>query len=298
MNLHGDPVGPDDIVAAAEHVAATLAPAVGADWTVSANAVDWDVRSTVLHAVSCVTCYTVDLANQSTARTPLAVTVSEHATNEQVLGALGASARLMALVATASPASARGFHEGGMADTSGFVAMAIDEVIVHGADAAAGLGLAYEPPERLARKVVDRLFPWAPADTDGWTALLWANGRLPLPGQPEIRPNWSWQCAPLDEWEGDIRFHRRQMPAAFEWDTDARCWRAVLSRDGLRRRRSADRFALLVRHEVLARLGVEVVHARRMSSQNSTSSPSEISDAGSIRAIVSSSCSCADAGLA
>ena len=89
------------------------------------------------------------------------------------------------------------------------------------------VGLAYDPPERLARKVVDRLFPWAPPDTDGWTALRWANGRLPLPGQPEIRPNWSWQCAPLDEWEGDIRFHRRHPPRSFVWDADAGRWRPV-----------------------------------------------------------------------
>jgi hypothetical protein len=158
---------------------------------------------------------------------PLALDVPVHATNEQVLRVLDTAARMMALVATASPASARGYHEGGMADASGFVAMAIDEVIVHGADAAAGLGIPYDPPELLARKVVDRLFPWAPVDTDGWTALLWANGRRPLPGLPEIRPNWSWQCAPLDEWEGDIRFHRRQMPKFYEWDADTRRWRGV-----------------------------------------------------------------------
>ena len=134
---------------------------------------------------------------------------------------------MMAAVAGAPAEGARGYHEGGMADASGFVAMAIDEVIMHGADAVAGLGLEYDPPELLARKVVDRLFPWAPADTDGWTALLWANGRLPLPGQPEIRPNWSWQCAPLDEWDGDIRFHRRHPPESYEWDPDTRRWRGV-----------------------------------------------------------------------
>ena len=221
-----EPPLPEDIVAAAQHVAATLGPAVDADWTVPAGAVDWDVRSTVLHSVACVTCYTVDLASQATARVPLTIEVAVHATNEQVLRVLNATAQVLALVATASPASARGYHEGGMADTSGFLAMAIDEVIVHGADAAAGLGLAYDPPQQLARKVVDRLFPWAPSDTDAWTALLWSNGRLPLPGQPRIRPNWSWQCAPLDEWEGDIRFHRHP-PDSYTWDADARRWRGT-----------------------------------------------------------------------
>jgi hypothetical protein len=219
-------VRPEDIVEAAEHVASILAPAVDADWTVRAGAVDWDVRTVVLHSVACVTNYAAHLASQTTARLPLAVDMTVDATNEQLLNLLPATARMLAIVATASPASARAYHQGGMADASGFVAMAMDEVIVHGADAAAGLGLAYDPPEHLARKVVDRLFPWAPTDTDGWTALLWANGRLPLPGQPTIRPNWSWQCAPLDEWEGDIRFYRR-MPDSYTWDEAARRWRAV-----------------------------------------------------------------------
>jgi hypothetical protein len=221
-----DPLVPVDVVIAADFVAATLAPAVDADWRVPAGALDWDIRSTVLHSVACVTCYTVDLASQATARLPLAINVPVHATNEQVLRVLGASARMLELVAAASPDGARAYHEGGMADASGFVAMAMDEVIVHGADAATGLGLSYDPPEQLARKVVDRLFPWAPDDVDAWTALLWANGRLALPGQPQIRPNWSWQCAPLDEWEGDIRFHRRP-PKAYAWDPDTRRWRAV-----------------------------------------------------------------------
>ena len=113
-----------------------------------------------------------------------------------------------------------------MADTSGFLAMAIDEILVHGADAANGLGLAYDPPEHLARKIVDRLFPWAPTDTDAWTALLWANGRVRLPGHPEIAPNWGWQCAPLDEWDGTIRVFKRP-PHSFVWDDRERAWRAV-----------------------------------------------------------------------
>jgi hypothetical protein len=221
------PLEPDDVVAAANHVVSALAPAVDADWRMPAHAVDWDVRTTLLHVVASVTYYAAHLAAQSTARLPFAVDVTVDASNKQILRLLPATARMMALVAGGVPEGARGYHQGGMADASGFVAMAIDEVIMHGADAVVGLGLAYDPPELLARKVVDRLFPWAPADTDGWTALLWANGRLPLPGQPQIRPNWSWQCAPLDEWDGDIRFHRRHPPESYVWDADARRWRGV-----------------------------------------------------------------------
>ena len=47
-----------------------------------------------------------------------------------------------------------------------------------------------------------------------------------LPGQPQIRPNWSWQCAPLDEWDGDIRVFKRP-PTSYEWDGTEGVWRAV-----------------------------------------------------------------------
>ena len=148
------------------------------------------VRSTGTFAAPCSTRSLASRATPSTSRVRprrgcrSRSTSHVHATNEQVLRVLGATARMLALVATASPASARGYHEGGMADTSGFLAMAIDEVIVHGADAAAGLGLAYDPPEQLARKVVDRLFPWAPTDTDGGPRCCGPTDVLPLPGQP------------------------------------------------------------------------------------------------------------------
>jgi hypothetical protein len=115
----------------------------------------------LFHTAASVTYYAGHLASQTPAWLPMILDVTTDATNAQVLRLLPAAARMLAIVATASPTSARAYHEGGMADASGFVAMAIDEVIVHLADAANGLGLSYDPPEQLARKVVDRLFPWA-----------------------------------------------------------------------------------------------------------------------------------------
>ncbi|MEX1007729.1 MAG: maleylpyruvate isomerase N-terminal domain-containing protein [Acidimicrobiia bacterium] len=221
-----DSLLPDDIVEAANHVAATLAPATDADWSVPAGRLDWDVRTTVLHSASAVTYYSGHLASQTTTWLPLILDMAIDATNEQVLRLLPATARMLAIVAAGSPGTARAYHEGGMADVSGFLAMAVDEVIVHGADAAAGLGLAYDPPEPLARKVLDRLFPWAPRDTPTWLTLLWSNGRASLPGQPDRPQNWGWQCAPLDEWDGEIRVFRRP-PVSFELDTETNSWRGV-----------------------------------------------------------------------
>ena len=44
-----------------------------------------------------------------------------------------------------------------------------------------------------------RIFPQAPADlaeSDPWTVLQWAGGRIELPGHP-LRPSWRPHPAPL-----------------------------------------------------------------------------------------------------
>jgi hypothetical protein len=86
-------------------------------------------------------------------------------------------------------------------DASGFAAMACDEFLVHTDDVARGLEVPFAPPRALARATLERLFPWAPADADPWAALLWANGRIDLPGQ-QRQVDWRWHCAPLEEWDG------------------------------------------------------------------------------------------------
>ena len=53
---------------------------------------------------------------------------------------------------------------GGMADASGFAALACDEMLVHTADIAAVLGVGFDPPRGVCARVLARLFPWAPHD--------------------------------------------------------------------------------------------------------------------------------------
>ena len=141
-------------------------------------------------------------------------------------------ATVLARVIDGSPPGARGWHPFGLADASGFAAMARDEFAerrsdrrrihltfqlpqalrmrvghtrpafwVHSDDIARGLQVPFDPPESLVRATLERLFPWAPAGVNPWPALLWANGRIDLPGQ-ERQVDWRWQCAPLEEWDG------------------------------------------------------------------------------------------------
>lgn len=72
--------------------------------------------------------------------------------------------------------------------------MGIVETLVHTHDLAAGLGLSWQPPADLCHRVLVRLFPDAPTDTDRWSTLLWATGRTDLPGHPRLT-EWRWYSA-------------------------------------------------------------------------------------------------------
>ena len=114
-------------------------------------------------------------------------------------------AGVLAVVATASAPTVRGFHTMGRPDPSGYIAMGCVEIVVHTDDISRGLGATYRPPAALCQRVVARLFPWAPTDIDSWTALQWATGRLELPGYGHTPANWAWHASPLAEWDGSIK---------------------------------------------------------------------------------------------
>ena len=117
--------------------------------------------------------------------------------------ACSAAAHALAAGVEAAPPGLRGYHPFGSPDPEGFAAMGCDELLVHGDDAARGLGVPFTPDRRLAAAVLARLFPWHPVgpDDDPWDLLLWANGRTEFPGRPR-QSRWRWHCAPLSEWEG------------------------------------------------------------------------------------------------
>lgn len=123
-------------------------------------------------------------------------------------------------------AGARGFHMAGMADAEGFLGMACVEILVHGADAARGLGVDFTPPDDLCRRTASRLFPWAPSESPGWATLCWATGRGGLEGQEPLDSSWLWHCPPLSEWDGQIRTVRN-LVAEWVLDDGSGRWRPV-----------------------------------------------------------------------
>jgi len=114
-----------------------------------------------------------------------------------------------------------------MADPTGFAAMACDELLVHGRDIAEGWAQPFEPDRDLCARVLARLFPWAPRNTDPWDALRWANGRSALPDHPRLAPDWAWLSAPLTEWDGQ-RPAASQPPDRYTWDPTGRRWQPTM----------------------------------------------------------------------
>lgn len=214
---------PGDLLRAASYFHRALVAGVGADWTALAGSLDWDIRSTVEHVAGTMTWYAASLASRTTSALGLQVRARPIADNARVLAMVPATAQLLSTVAAAAPAGARGHHLAGMADPVGFLAMGCNETLVHGWDVACGLGLSYDPPRDLAAKVVRRLFPWAPTDTDEWTTLRWANGRAGIAGHDDVGPNWGWHCAPLAEWDGTVP-RDMFLGLSFTWNPEKQRW--------------------------------------------------------------------------
>lgn len=206
-------LGADDLATAAEASRTALEPHLDADWAAPAGDLDWDCRRTIDHVADALLLYAAHLAARATARHRPLRDGDPGADPEAALEAMTTAAAVLVEVVASAPRGIRAFHPAGMADRDGFVAMGCDEILVHAADVAKGLGVPFDPPARLAERVLRRLFPWAPTDVDPWDGLLWANGRIELDGHGGLGPDWYWHPAPLAEWDGTVK--RRRAPPAW-----------------------------------------------------------------------------------
>jgi hypothetical protein len=201
--------------------AADLAYAVGAmasalrtveerDWQVPAGDLDWTCWETIEHVGDDLFSYACQLGPKppplehylpfaTRERRPGGPDETIYAAADAGTGGLiqiveATGALLVAMVET-SPAQVRAYHSYGISDPAGFAAMGVVEVLVHMYDVAAALHIEWTPPDDLCARVLARLFPDAPADSDRWATLLWATGRRELPGHPR-RTSWRWDSTP------------------------------------------------------------------------------------------------------
>jgi uncharacterized protein (TIGR03083 family) len=183
-----------------------LLPLADRDWSQAAGDLEWSARETLEHVVEGLVFYARDLATPvaELGAAELRLVPAEGASVAALVDGMRQAAAVVASVVNGTPDDVRAFHPWGMADRSGFAAMACDELLVHTADITNGLGARFEPPDDLCQRVLARLFPWAPEDGSAWQRLLWANGRTGLPEWPRISSPWRWHAAPLDEWDGTV----------------------------------------------------------------------------------------------
>ena len=204
------PVAADDLDRCVRLAMATLRQAPPDRWRARAGTTDWDCWSTVEHLADTLFAYACQLApsrppeddyvpfetNAGTPGGPLAAVHADvKAGPEGLLRMLEACAGIELAVVRTTPPGARAWHPYGVADAEAFTAMGVVETLAHVHDAAEGLGVPWTPPADLCRRVLDRLFPDAPADTDPWPTLLWATGRGDLPGRERLT-DWKWDNGP------------------------------------------------------------------------------------------------------
>ncbi|MFN8589872.1 MAG: hypothetical protein U0031_00330 [Thermomicrobiales bacterium] len=204
---------PQDVLAATAICRGTLEPALAGDWQIPAGDLDWSCQRTLDHIVDTLFLYAAYVATRAIDRITPPRNGDPAASPAQLLTTVGAAAAVLAEVIHAAPPGTRAFHPAGMADATGWIAMACEEIVIHTDDIAQGLGLPFHLPDDLSRRITARIFPWAPADAEPWAALRWAAGRAPLPDRERLGPDWWWHCAPLSEWDGTIR--KRTAPPAW-----------------------------------------------------------------------------------
>ncbi|TDP96279.1 mycothiol maleylpyruvate isomerase-like protein [Labedaea rhizosphaerae] len=186
------------VIEAARTTRNALAGAPRDAWSGEVPHLDWTVRETVAHAIKSAYFCGIDLAAGDLRMRAPSVVVDAEAPVDHLLDGLLGAARLTSHVVRAAAPHALGYDPDGPADASGFAAMCCAELLIHGWDAATGLAVPLTADARLASAVLARLFPELVPQGDPWSELLWACGRIALPGKGK-RVNWTWWVRPLDE---------------------------------------------------------------------------------------------------
>lgn len=207
------PVTREDVEQAVTLALAAMRSADKPDWHARAGAPEWDCWETVEHMSDDLFAYAAQLGPKDpplaepvpfvcVPRRPGGPACAIYADPEagpdglmQVFEAAGALLAAMLAAAPEFPEPPRPF---GVADPTCFAAaVGVAEVLLHTYDVAQGIKVEWAPPAGLCSRVLTRLFPDAPADSDPWETLLWATGRGEVAGRDPVT-SWQWHIGPRD----------------------------------------------------------------------------------------------------
>jgi len=200
---------PDDVIIASR--ALTSLSAVGdADprWTHRAPPTTWTAARTVTHITDTLLYYAGQVARRADHQLPVLRDGRAAPPSEQLDNAMTAAHVLAGLLRDLGPA--RAWHPSGLADASGWVGMAVTELLVHGHDVSRAFEVDLSVPGQICERTLARVFPWVSLDLGPPEFLLLVvTGRATVHGIPDDS-EWWWQSAPLAEWDGQPR--RRTAP--------------------------------------------------------------------------------------
>lgn len=187
------PLTVDDLAGCVGDLTQRLAALPAARWSQPAGTLSWSVAQTVDHLVDGFGWLALQTVEPRCGRVRVDVVVHAQAPEEDRIGAVQAAHHLLRAVLARTPADHRIWHPFGITDASGILAMAVAETMLHGHDVGVlDLGSA---PVTLAHRIIDRLLPDHAGQPDPWDCLLWATGRLSLPGRADVT-SWQWQVDP------------------------------------------------------------------------------------------------------
>mgnify|MGYP002779669770 CR=1 FL=1 len=209
---HALALTPDDLITSASLSVQALTPLLDHDWETRAGELEWRCQRTLDHISDALLFYALLLANRATDRLAPVRNGYPDATVPELLEIVRGSARMLAEIARGVGPEEHAFHPSGMGDAEGFIGMGCEEILVHTWVICQGLGAWFQPPDDLARRITQRVFPWAPIDQP-WAGLLWATGSVVLPDRERLGPDWWYHPGPLSQWDGTI--NRRTTPPAW-----------------------------------------------------------------------------------
>ncbi len=182
-----------DLLSLSEYVAAAWDRGTDRDWSAQAGTVEWSCTKTADHAYDAVLAVGFFLASRRQDRYPEwsgVMSVGNPPWPSQLVEAIAVAGRLVAGVVATTPEDTHAIiwrrPEPTVAAPLDFAPRAALEMMLHGHDVAAGLGVPYEPPEGLCARLRDhtRAWPhwsstWQPLQrtSDPWRDLLDASGR-------------------------------------------------------------------------------------------------------------------------
>ena len=183
----------DDLFALVELVSAGWLGAADCDWSAPAATVEWSCLATADHAVDCVYAPAMFLASRRVDAYPevgLNVMLGADATPARLVESLRIAAQFVSGVVHDAPDDVRAviFRRPSIlvGEPPDFVPRAAVELMLHAHDIAAGLGIEFEPPPDLCRRLREHTRPWPMwgiywkplGDSDDpWGDLLTASGR-------------------------------------------------------------------------------------------------------------------------